>query len=288
MPRALSSAAIARRLIAPLARMSAITGARSRAWSSALRAMAARSGAPLLPARRSAAAPLGLPSFTPRLLATLSASFLRREIASRSCCATSAMIPTLRSFASGRSTAANLTPASRSVSRKGALRDSRSSFAITGVAPRDLREVQRLLELGPVRVPRALDLGEAGDEAGAPLARISHEGRDHAVARTRGGIGHGCALRLGAMGAGVRCCVERRAGRLRMHRRGGDQASGAPRNRPDSPGRRSRRTGLQRKRDRFSAALALSGLFGDGLTGWLAEGIGLTSNLIQSKSLFYN
>ena len=36
-------------------------------------------------ARRSAAAPFGLPSFTPRLLATASASFVRLEIASRSC-----------------------------------------------------------------------------------------------------------------------------------------------------------------------------------------------------------
>ena len=84
--------------------------------------MAALSGAPPLPARLSAAAPLGLPSFTPRLLATASASFVRFEIASRSCCATSAMIPTVRSFASGRSTAAKRTPLSRSVSRKAAFR----------------------------------------------------------------------------------------------------------------------------------------------------------------------
>ena len=72
---------------------------------SALRAMAAQSGAPPLPARLSAAAPLGLPSRTPRLLATASASLVRLEIASRSACATSAMIPTVRSVASGRSTA---------------------------------------------------------------------------------------------------------------------------------------------------------------------------------------
>lgn len=43
------------------------------------------SGAPPLPARLSAVAPFGLPSFTPRLLATLSASLVRLEIASRSC-----------------------------------------------------------------------------------------------------------------------------------------------------------------------------------------------------------
>ena len=68
----------------------------------------ARSDAPPLPARRIAAMPLGLPSFTPRAFATASASLVRFEIASRSCCATRAMIPTVRSFASGISTAANL------------------------------------------------------------------------------------------------------------------------------------------------------------------------------------
>ena len=51
------------------------------------------SGAPPLPARLSAAAPLGLPSFTPWLRATASASFVRFEIVSRSACATSVMIP---------------------------------------------------------------------------------------------------------------------------------------------------------------------------------------------------
>ena len=64
--------------------------------------IAALSGA--TPARLGAAAPLGLPSRTPRLLATASASLVRlTEIASRSCCATSAMMPTVRSMASGRS-----------------------------------------------------------------------------------------------------------------------------------------------------------------------------------------
>jgi hypothetical protein len=65
-----------------------------------------------LPARLSAATPLGLPSFTPRLRAALSASRVRLEIASRSCCATSAMMPTVRSFAPGRSTAMKRTPLS--------------------------------------------------------------------------------------------------------------------------------------------------------------------------------
>jgi hypothetical protein len=49
-----------------------------------------------LPARLSAAAPLGLPSRTPRPLATASASLVRLEIASRSTWATSAMMPTVR------------------------------------------------------------------------------------------------------------------------------------------------------------------------------------------------
>ena len=44
------------------------------------------------------------------------------------------MMPTVRSFASGRSTAAKRTPLSRSVSRTAALRD-RSSLAITSTAP---------------------------------------------------------------------------------------------------------------------------------------------------------
>ena len=59
MPRALSSVAIALRLVAPKPQMSATTGARSWACRSALRAMAARSGAPPRPARLSAAAPWG-------------------------------------------------------------------------------------------------------------------------------------------------------------------------------------------------------------------------------------
>jgi hypothetical protein len=92
-----------RRLVAPPARRSAITGARSRAWASALAATVARGAAPPFPGRLSAAAPFGLPSFTPRALAAARTSRVRFEIASRSACATSAMIPTVRSFASGMS-----------------------------------------------------------------------------------------------------------------------------------------------------------------------------------------
>jgi hypothetical protein len=83
----------------------------------------------------SATALFGLPSFTPRAFAAASASFVRRKMASRSCWATSAMIPMVRSFASGMSQARNRTPLSRSVSRKAALRERRSSSAITSVAP---------------------------------------------------------------------------------------------------------------------------------------------------------
>ena len=45
------------------------------------------------------------------------------------------MMPTVRSFASGMSTARNRTPLSRRASRNAALRESRSSLAMTSVAP---------------------------------------------------------------------------------------------------------------------------------------------------------
>jgi hypothetical protein len=63
IPRTLSSAAIARSVVAPLARMSAMTGARSRAKRTALALTVTRSSAPPLPARLSAAAPFGLSGF---------------------------------------------------------------------------------------------------------------------------------------------------------------------------------------------------------------------------------
>jgi hypothetical protein len=96
-----------------------------------------------LPERRTALASpperrgpvVGLPSRTPRALAAASASLVRREIASRSCPATSAMIPTVRSLASGKSAATNRTPLSLSVSRNAAFRDSRTSLAMSSVAP---------------------------------------------------------------------------------------------------------------------------------------------------------
>ena len=145
MPRAFTRPAMVRRLVAPPERMSSTTGARSCACRSALRAIAARIGAPPLPARLSAAAPSGLPSRTPRLLATLSGSFVRLEIASRSACATSAVIPTVRSFASGRSTAANFTPLSLRVSRKAWPRPGRARRGRARGARRPVRPRRRSL-----------------------------------------------------------------------------------------------------------------------------------------------
>jgi hypothetical protein len=54
-----------------------------------------------LPDRLKADAPFGLPSFTQRAFAAASASFVRLELASRSYQATRAMLPTVRSLASG-------------------------------------------------------------------------------------------------------------------------------------------------------------------------------------------
>ena len=121
------------------------------------------------PARLSAAAPFGLPSFTPRALAAASASLVRREIASRSCWATSAMIPTVRSFASGMSTARNRTPLSRSVSRKAALRRQPVELGNHQRGAGHPGEVKRLRQLRPIRDLAALDLGEAGEDLGAAL-----------------------------------------------------------------------------------------------------------------------
>jgi hypothetical protein len=63
------------------------------------------------------------------------ASLVRREMASRSACATRAMMPMVNSLASGMSQARNCTPLSRRVSRNAALRERRSSLAMTRVAP---------------------------------------------------------------------------------------------------------------------------------------------------------
>jgi hypothetical protein len=67
----------------------------------------------------------------------------RREISSRSCSATSAVIPSVRSFAPGMSAATNRTSRSRSVSRNAAFRDSRSSLAMSRVAAVTLAKCRR-------------------------------------------------------------------------------------------------------------------------------------------------
>jgi hypothetical protein len=136
--------------------------ARSAAKATAFAGTTALSAAPPLPARLRLAAPLGLPRFTPRALTTASASFVRREITSRSVCATSAMMRTARSFALGMSTATNCTSLWRTSSRKAAFRLRLSNFAITRSA-RDLRQVQRLQEFRPVGLVPSLDFTKPGE-----------------------------------------------------------------------------------------------------------------------------
>lgn len=94
----------------------------------------ARKAAPPFPALLRLSAPLGLPSFTPRAFTDASATFVDCEIASGFACATCAMMPTVRSFASGMSTATKVTPLSRRATRKAALRLGWSSSIITRVA----------------------------------------------------------------------------------------------------------------------------------------------------------
>ena len=79
-----------------------MTGARSAAKALALAVTLARSAAPPFPARFSLAAPFGLPSFTPRALATASASFVRLLTSSRSAWATNAVMLKIRSLAPDR------------------------------------------------------------------------------------------------------------------------------------------------------------------------------------------
>jgi hypothetical protein len=74
------------------------------------------------------------PSTVPRFFAAANAALVPALIASRSCWATTAMTPIVIVFASGKSQATNRTPEPRKVSRKAALRDSRSSLATQSVA----------------------------------------------------------------------------------------------------------------------------------------------------------
>ena len=77
------------------------------------------------------------------------------------------MIPTVRSLASGMSVVMNLTPLSLSVSRSAALRDSRSSFAMSSVAPVDLGQVQRPRELRRFTVARRVEQPHPAQPRGA-------------------------------------------------------------------------------------------------------------------------
>jgi hypothetical protein len=63
-----------------------------------------------------------------------SAARVRAEISSRSCWASTAKIPMVNVFASGRSTATKSTLLSRRWKMNWTLRDNRSSFAMTRVA----------------------------------------------------------------------------------------------------------------------------------------------------------
>lgn len=118
------------------------------------------------PARRQLAAPFVLPSLTRRALATANASLVRREIAARLPWATSAMMPMVRSFAPGISTAPNRTPLSQTANRNAAVLPSRSSFAVTSVAP--------------VIYARCSALVSSGRSALCPLSTLLNSGRTSA------------------------------------------------------------------------------------------------------------
>ena len=174
IPRAESSAAMARSASCPAPRISSTTTDRSAAKAPALADTAALSASPPFPARRRLSAPFGLPSFTPRALATAGASFVRPEIASRSACATSAMIPTVRSFASGMSTATKRTPLSRRAKRNAAFRLSWSSLTITSVAPVTFARCSALASSGRSAFrPLSTSVNRANNSAPREIAKSS-------------------------------------------------------------------------------------------------------------------
>src|SRR5262249_41925788 len=80
-----------------------------------------------------ASARRGLPRRLPRALAACSASLVRWEIISRSCCATAARM-WIVSLLGGLSTATNATPLSMSAAMNARLRDRRSSLAMQSLA----------------------------------------------------------------------------------------------------------------------------------------------------------
>lgn len=70
-----------------------------------------------LPSPPKGRCPIRIAQLDPTRLATARVSLVRRAMASRSACATSAMMPTVRSLASGMSTATKRTPESRRARR---------------------------------------------------------------------------------------------------------------------------------------------------------------------------
>ena len=174
MPRALSSPAIARRLVAPPERMSSTTGARSCACRSALRAMAARSGAPPLPARLQRRRPVGVaephpaaPGHRQRLLGppgvrlALGLRHQRHD--------PDGEVVRLRQVDRGE-----LHAAVPERQQEGGVARQPVELGDHQRRPGDLGEMQRLRELRPVRVAPALDLGEPRDQRDGAL-------RDEAV-----------------------------------------------------------------------------------------------------------
>ena len=137
-----------------------------------LSAMALRSGAPPLPARLSASAPLGLPSFTPRLLSTLSASLVRLEIASP------LLLRHQRHDAHGEVVRLRQihrrepNPAVPECQQEGGIARQPVELGDHQRGPGDLGQMRRLLQLRPVGVAAALYLGEAGDERSASLGGV--------------------------------------------------------------------------------------------------------------------
>ena len=170
---------------------------------SAFCAIAALSGAPPLPARLSAAAPLGSPSRTRRLLATASASLVRFEIASRSCCATSVVIPaegvtraragsTPAAPQSGRYRLSFLSPVLDSTTGGRAVSDSPKAAAGQSPSERLERPPQhvapRQRDRGEDRTDREVlpeRRGQPGTPAAAPVPRGVGTCRDPIEGRSR-------------------------------------------------------------------------------------------------------
>ena len=114
---------------------------------------------------------VGLPSLTPRALAACSAALVRSEIMRRSACATSAMMPTTISLASGMSAATNLTPAFCRPSRKCASRLKPVDLGDHQRRAVDLAGLQRLVQRrAVVIVLAALDLDMLLDQL--PVAAV--------------------------------------------------------------------------------------------------------------------